>query len=127
MVNFGLPCACCDRVCHKGGFSPQGGFYDTAQLAESNPKVHGTLFNSKHGHDLNKLATQCQLKQTMHGTWQDDECWQKLCAAIRPYSLRYGSESLSENEARQQVGRASAIFGTLAVELNRYTSPKESK
>jgi hypothetical protein len=64
------------------------------------------LFSGRTGHDLHHLANVARLNRFLvakdRGSLLDSDEW-KAMAGDRPYSLRYGTESVSDPEARKQV------------------------
>jgi hypothetical protein len=71
------------------------------------------LFSGATGHDLHRLEQTAGLRSYLAAHGRDsllaDEQWRKM-GGQRPYSLRYGSETVTAHEAREQVQFA----GTLA-------------
>lgn len=110
LAHVALECALKAQLLSRGGCAT------TDDLAKKLPKVHSTLFRSARGHDLGALACQLGLKgfvETFGKTWVDDECWKRMASSDRPYSLRYGAETISRSTAEDEVQRVSFLSETL--------------
>ncbi len=110
LVHVALECGIKARLLFRGGFT------STDALAAKLPHVHKTLFSSRKGHDLTALSQQVRLQEfvaTNGRSWRNDSCWNRITSPQRPYSLRYASEQVDRNAAREEVQRASELLGVL--------------
>jgi hypothetical protein len=119
LASISLECSIKARLLYRGGFEN----VDDLQLKQ--PAIFKALFSSKHGHDLQKLADNIRLPSLvgLEGKiWNDDDVWKRMASSGRPYSLRYGSEELTSDDAKAEVHRARELSGML---LSGLRSPKK--
>lgn len=118
LASVALECSIKARLLFRGGFQS-----DDA-LKEKQPSVHKALFKSKEGHDLGKLASELRLVNLLGAdgrTWQEDKVWKRMSSPERPYSLRYGGEHLTAEDAEAEVARVGELSETLLSGLSRGT------
>lgn len=74
------------------------------------------LFNGRTGHNLHHLAKEAGLKRLLVAKCQDHllkiAAWHAM-SGDRPYSLRYGSEVVSDSDADQQVDLATKLTSVI--------------
>lgn len=117
----------------KARFLYRDGHLTQQELKEKQPLIHKVLFESKSGHDLNKLSKEIGLgtrhphaiggpnpRKKPNGHPEPDACWQRMTRPeVRPYSIRYAEEALSQREVEQEVERARLIVDVLDLEIPR--------
>jgi HEPN domain-containing protein len=106
LAHVALECALKARLLYRGGFA------SAEELKKKHPRVHAKLFHSARGHDIPELAGELRLESfvALNGkTLANDACWKRLCSSERPYALRYGAQQLREEEATEEVDRASDL------------------
>jgi hypothetical protein len=82
-------------------------------------RKRSVLFDSAEGHGLALLARSAELERLLcaHGqprTLMSDRIWGRMTNGERPYSLRYGAESILPDDARAELGRAQVIENLVA-------------
>jgi hypothetical protein len=107
----------------------RGGFEDVDKLREKQAGVYSALFTSAKGHAVESLAQHLRLKELLNldgkGAPQAD-IWKRLSRSGRPYSLRYGSEHLSLQDAAAEVAEVDSMHAPLLAGL-KLASKKTSK
>ena len=77
------------------------------------PEYVNKLFSSKQGHALDFLSAQASLSRLLEVEHKprllESAEWKRMIDPNRPYSLRYGTESLSQEHARREVEIADEI------------------
>lgn len=116
LAHVALECALKARILEQGGCT------SVEELQKKHPKVHGPLFTTKQGHDLERLAKELGVDRvlaTMGKQWWDDDCWKRLSSSKRPYSLRYGTEEVDDASVTEEVERCTEILEVLLAGLGR--------
>lgn len=88
---------------------------DTYQLLTRTPAdTVESLFRGKSGHDLGALAAKSGLERLLAADQNEailrGTAWLRLIGANRPYSIRYGAESLAGADATAEVDVAVRVF-----------------
>ncbi|HOW51400.1 MAG TPA: hypothetical protein PLV42_05065 [bacterium] len=110
LAHLALECAIKARLLHKQGVN------SVDDLEKKHPKIHTALFRGKKGHDIQKLSTDVDLQGILKNEGrplQKDACWTRIISSTRPYSLRYGTETLQRAEASEEISRISGILELL--------------
>lgn len=110
LAHVSVECAIKARLLSRGGFAC------AEDLEKKQPQIYSTLFRSKSGHDLQKLADHLGIKRFLESngkTWLDDDCWKRMVSPARPYSLRYGIERITLGAAEEEIKRATELVAVL--------------
>lgn len=77
------------------------------------------LFRSRFGHSIALLADQSGLLRLLTASRQEgllrQPGWSRMIAPDRPYSLRYGAEAVSREQAVQEVALGKQLIGLILV------------
>jgi hypothetical protein len=114
LAHVGLECALKARLLWRGGVE------SAEDLEEKHPQVHAALFRGRQGHNLGALAKELRLQRllaTEGKPWKDDSCWKRISHSDRPYALRYGTESMERDVAKEELDRIAEIAGALMAGL----------
>ena len=75
------------------------------------------VFASKDGHDLRLLANHASLRGLLEVEKQtsllDGDTWKRMIQPARPYSLRYGTETLGAQQAKGELALVEALAQVL--------------
>jgi hypothetical protein len=75
------------------------------------------IFASKDGHDLGFLSSRASLRRLLEAEKQttllDSKIWARMVKPGRPYSLRYGTETLGAEEAKSELALVEALAKVL--------------
>lgn len=121
LASVSLECVLKARILFRGGFES-----DDA-LQEKHPAVYSALFKSAKGHAIGSLAEHLRLKELLstegkmmpqHGVWE------RLTHSMRPYSLRYGAEHLSVQDADAEIAEVEKLHSPLLTGLKLGTKKK---
>lgn len=110
LAHVALECVMKARLLSRGDCAT------ATDLERKAPKVHRELFRGKSGHSLSTLAKQLRLKAILGddaAILVHDACWSRMQHTERPYSLRYGAESLNRGEVGEELERAAKITAAL--------------
>lgn len=116
LAHVALECAIKALILYRAGCANIG------DLKRKSPKIYDQLFRTKHGHDLVRLAQEVRLSKfvgTYGKAWADDTCWKRMTGNDRPYGLRYGSERIGTDAAKEDVSRARDLSGVLLAGIGR--------
>lgn len=120
LAHVALECAMKARLLYRDGCD------SVKDLARKSPNVSHLLFKTSKGHDLTILSEKLALSRVVKldgKTFANDACWKRLCSEARPYSLRYGTEEISEKDAREDVSRSRELTDVLLSGIQR--SPRK--
>ena len=94
---------------------------DTDVLKKRHLRLYESLFQSKNGHSIDKLAIASRLSAYLgnEAPQKNDSVWVRMCSSERPYSLRYGSESLTRQEANAELILAKKLHESISNLLGR--------
>jgi hypothetical protein len=108
----------------------RGGFESVAKLRESHESVYSALFTSAKGHAVESLAQYLRLEQLLKAEGKSPPeaiVWKRLSRSGRPYTLRYGSEQLSAEEAAAEVAEVDSLHAPLLAGLRLRSKTLNSK
>lgn len=81
------------------------------------PDVFERLFQSRHGHDLETLASHATLPRWLEARRQRDlirgRVWGRMADSSRPYSLRYGVEGVPLKDAEAELTLGESLVSLL--------------
>ncbi|MBI4859847.1 MAG: hypothetical protein HY815_06230 [Candidatus Riflebacteria bacterium] len=106
LVHVALECALKARILFRSGCQ------DTDHLKRKDVGAYNALFRSREGHKLLALADHLRLSNLMTGDggeWVEDACWKSMIFEERPYSLRYGAQTVKRDKAMEELRRAKKI------------------
>lgn len=125
LVHVALECSIKARLLYRAGCN------STDELKRKYAAVHDKLFQSKSGHDIEKLASQVRLEELLMLEGKrlpPSETWNRMKASHRPYSLRYGAERPDHPEVLQEIDEASKLVDVLLSGLGKLKeAPRKSK
>jgi hypothetical protein len=123
LATVSLECVLKARILFRGGCE------SVEKLREKHARVYRALFTSAEGHAVESLAQHLRLEELLKsegkGAPQAD-IWKRLSHSERPYSLRYGSEHLSVEDAAAEVAEVDSLHAPLLAGL-KLSSKKTSK
>jgi len=111
LMHTGMQCALKFRLLIQYGVT-------TTQKLRSRlpPEVFERLFQSRHGHDLMTLSDYAKLRRLLDARQMrsliQGRVWKRMAEPSRPYSLRYGVESVPVGNAQDEVA-----LGELLIKL----------
>lgn len=77
--------------------------------------LYQQLFASKEGHNLSLLIEKSAVKRLLQAKRQEvllaGPVWSKMCGRDRPYSLRYGTETVSRSAANDSLTLGNELIG----------------
>ncbi|HSN98212.1 MAG TPA: hypothetical protein VLS89_07935 [Candidatus Nanopelagicales bacterium] len=80
------------------------------------------IFDSAEGHRLTLLAQKASLERLLKDAGKPpslmtDRCWARMTHGERPYSLRYGAEEVSIEDAQEELERGRMLENIIAINI----------
>lgn len=110
LATVSLECVLKARILYRANIE------NDDDLRRKLPDVHRKLFTGASGHAVGTLAQHLRLEELLKlegKSLPDHSVWTRLCHAGRPYSLRYGVEDLSVEEALAEVRAVESLHEPL--------------
>jgi len=98
----------------------RGGCESVEKLREKQAAVYAALFTGARGHAVEALAQHLRLDQLLRSEGKaapQSDIWKRLSHVERPYSLRYGSEHLSKDDAAAELAEVTSLHAPLLAGL----------
>jgi hypothetical protein len=114
LATVSLECLLKARILFRGGVESD------ALLKDKAKPVYNALFTSAKGHAVESLARELRLEELLKlegKTAPDPDIWKRLSHSGRPYSLRYGAEQLSAEDATAEVAAVEQLHAPLLAGL----------
>src|SRR5262249_54739795 len=107
----GLECSMKARIMALAGVTT------LSELKRRQPQVAVLLFSGTSGHDLDTLAREARVAGLLEADGYkhvlNSHVWQVMCNRNRPYSLRYGSETIGRKQAAAELEMARNLHSSL--------------
>lgn len=123
LATVSLECLLKARILFRGGFE------NVEKLRVKQANVYRALFASARGHAVEVLAQYLRLEALLKSEGRlapQEGIWKRMAHSDRPYSLRYGSEHLSVEEAAAEVAEVDSLHAPLLAGL-KVSGKKTSK
>lgn len=114
LATVSLECVLKARLLFRGGFE------SVEMLRDKAKSLHDALFTGAKGHSVGTLALQLRLEQLLKSEGKalpNSVTWKRLSRSERPYSLRYGAEHLSIEDAAEEIAAVASLHGPLLAGL----------